>query len=135
MWNVPTDGTVGFLDRQDREDRAERGMDVDDVVLPVAEDSPHLLPERHADRDARLRAVGVDRLAASDADDSALVPRSRDVRRDDVDVVSALARFLREEVDVLADAAEVRIVVLRNERDAQGAHRRQTDRGERQWQP
>ena len=52
--------------------------------------------------------------------------RARDVRRDDVDVVSAPTRFAGEEVDVLADAAEVRIVVLRDQRDAQRCARRAT---------
>jgi hypothetical protein len=43
------------------------------------------------------------------------------VRRDDVDVVSATARFAREEMDVLANATQMRIVVLGHQRDAQRA--------------
>ena len=41
------------------------------------------------------------------------------LRRDDVDVMAATARFAGEEMDVLADATQVRIVVLRDQRDAQ----------------
>ena len=41
------------------------------------------------------------------------------VRRDDVDVVPAATRFAREEVNVLAHPAEVRIVVLGDQRDAE----------------
>ena len=41
------------------------------------------------------------------------------VRRDDVDVMPATARFAREEMHVLADPAQVRIVVLGDQRDAQ----------------
>ena len=47
--------------------------------------------------------------------------RARNVRRDDVDVMPAPACLAGEEVHVLADAAEVRIVVLRDQRDAQRA--------------
>jgi hypothetical protein len=43
------------------------------------------------------------------------------VRRDDVDVMSTTPRFAREEVYVLADAPEMRIVVLRDEGDSEGA--------------
>jgi hypothetical protein len=43
------------------------------------------------------------------------------VRRNDVDVVAATARFAREEMDVLADTAQMRIVVLGHQRDAQRA--------------
>ena len=41
------------------------------------------------------------------------------VRRDDVDVMPATTCLAREEVHVLADAAQVRIVVLRDQRDAE----------------
>jgi hypothetical protein len=41
-----------------------------------------------------------------------------DVRGDDVDVVSTPAGFAGEEVNVLANAAEVRIVVLRDQGNA-----------------
>jgi hypothetical protein len=44
---------------------------------------------------------------------------SPDTRRDDVDVMPAPARFTCEEVHVLTDAAEMRIVVLRHQRDAE----------------
>ena len=38
--------------------------------------------------------------------------RTREIRRDDVDVMAAKPRLTREKMNVLADAAEVRIVVL-----------------------
>ena len=50
--------------------------------------------------------------------DVRLMLGARDVRRDDVDVMPATTRFAREEMNVLADPAQVRIVVLRDQRDA-----------------
>ena len=88
---------------------------------PARSTLAHLAPQPEADRDARLGAVGVHRLAASEADDVRLRLGAGNVRRDDVDVMSAAARFAGEEVHVLADAAQVRIVVLGDERDAQRA--------------
>ena len=38
------DRAVGFLNREEREDRREGRVDVDDVVLPLAQDLAHLLP-------------------------------------------------------------------------------------------
>ena len=43
--------------------------------------------------------------------------RARHVGGDDVDLMSVSARFAREEMHVLADATEMRIVVLGDERD------------------
>jgi hypothetical protein len=43
------------------------------------------------------------------------------MRGDDIDVVSPSSSFTREEMDVLADAAEMRIVVLRNKGDTERA--------------
>ena len=92
---------------------------MNDVVLAEAEHAPKFLPQLEAPREARLRSVGVDRLALSDANDVLFFARTGDVRRDYVDMVAVPARFAREEMHVLTDAAEVRIVVLRHQRDAQ----------------
>jgi hypothetical protein len=45
--------------------------------------------------------------------------RALDVRRDDIDVMSATTGLASEEMHVLADTPEVRIVVLRHQRNAE----------------
>ena len=112
------DRAVCFLDRHHGKDGAERGMDVNDVVLSEAEYPSQVLSQLESPRESRLRSIGVHRLALADANDVWLVPRARNVRRNDVDVVAVAARLAGEEVHVLADAAEVGIVVLRHQRDA-----------------
>jgi hypothetical protein len=54
----------------------------------------------------------------ADPDDVRSAVGPGDIRRDHVDVVSTAASFAGKEVHVLADPAEVRIVVLGNYRDA-----------------
>jgi hypothetical protein len=115
----PDDRAVSFLDRHDRNDGTERGMNVNDVVLAEAENAPQVFSELEPPREARLRSIGVDRLTLPDAYDVGLVTRARDVRGDNVDVMSVAARFAGDDVHVLADAAEVRIVVLGDERDSE----------------
>jgi hypothetical protein len=66
-----------------------------------------------------LGAVGIYRLAATQPDDVRLFLGPRNMGRDDVDVMAAAAGLAGEEVDVLADPAEVRIVVLRDQRNTQ----------------
>ena len=87
-------------------------MNVNDVVLPQAEYAAQIFSELEPPREARLRSVGVDRLALPDANDMELVARARNVRGDDVDVMPVATRLAGEEVHVLADPAEVRVVVL-----------------------
>jgi hypothetical protein len=94
-------------------------MDVDDVVSSLAKHAPEIAAKMPAQRDAGLRSVGVDWLAPTEPNDVRLLLGPRNVRRDDVDVVAAPAGFPGKEVDVLADAAEVRVVVLGDQRDTQ----------------
>jgi len=94
-------------------------MDVDDVVLAETEHTSQRLAQLEAPGESRLRAVRVNWLALSDAHDMRLGPRSWNVRGDDVNLVSEAARLAREEMHVLAYAAEMRVVVLGHERDAQ----------------
>jgi hypothetical protein len=54
-----------------------------------------------------------------EANDVRLLFGAGNVRRDDVHVVPATTSFAREEMHVLADAAEMRIVVLGHQRNAQ----------------
>jgi hypothetical protein len=54
-------------------------------------------------------------------DDVRLLFRSVNPGRDDVNVMSAAARLTRKEVNVLADSAEVGIVILGDERDSERA--------------
>src|SRR6266702_1901328 len=70
-------GAVGFLDSHDRKNRAERGVDVDDVVLPEAEYPPQIFSQLESPGKPSLRSIGVDRLASTDAYDVQLVARPR----------------------------------------------------------
>lgn len=92
-------------------------MNVDYVVLPKTKDLAQLLSQLESPRKARLRSIGVNRLTLADANDVHLVARARNVRRDYVDLVTVTARFAREEMNVLADAAQVRVVILGDECD------------------
>jgi len=94
-------------------------MDVNDVVLAKTEDTSQRLAQLEAPGESRLRAIRINGLALSDAHDVRLRPRAGNVGRDDIHLVSEAARFAGEEVDVLADAAEVRVVILGDECDAQ----------------
>jgi len=116
----PDHRAIRFLDRHHRQHRTERRVDVNDVVLPQTEDSLQILAQLESPRKSRLRSVGIDRLASADAHDVRLVARAGDVRRDDVDLMPISPRFAGKEVHVLADSAEVRIVILGNEGDSEG---------------
>ena len=114
------DRTVRLLDREDRQDRRERRVDVDDVVPALAQHAAHV-----ACGDS---SPSVMRACEPLAYTGWLRPRRMtcgcasapgNVRRDDVDVMAAAPRLAREEMHVLADPAEVRIVVLRDQRDAE----------------
>jgi hypothetical protein len=96
-------------------------MDVYDIVPAAAQNVTQLSPQSEANGDAGLRSIAVDRLTAPETDDVRLLLGTRNVRGDDVDVMSAPASFARKEMDVLANAAEVRVVVLRDESDPERA--------------
>ena len=93
-------------------------MNVHDIVLSAPENLLELLLEIQADSKAGMRSVNEHRLTATQPDDVRIVRAALDVRRDDVYVMSKTPRFTRKEVDVLADPAEVRVVVLGYECDA-----------------
>ena len=92
---------------------------MDDVVSSAAKNVTHLSPQSQANRDPRLRSIAVDGLASTKPNDVRLLLRARDVGGDDVDVVAATTSLACKEVNVLADPAKVRIVVLRHESDAE----------------
>ena len=94
---------------------------MNDVVLASLERSSQLSSQTEPDCNSRLRAVAIDRLAAPKPNDVRLRLRTRNVGGDDVDVMAAPPRFAREEVHMLADATEMRIVVLGDERNAKRA--------------
>ena len=96
-------------------------MDVNDVVLSKAEHPLQSFAELETPCKSSLGSIGVDGLALADPNDVRLVPRARNVGRDDVHLVSVSTRLAREEVYVLANAAQVRIVILRDERDSERA--------------
>jgi hypothetical protein len=116
------DRTLRFVDGQERECRRKRRMDVHNVVRALCEETSHLPTETAADRDARERPVAVHRNALPDANHVRDVTRAREIRGDYVDVMSAEACFTREEMHVLADTAQVRIVVLGDLRDPKSVH-------------
>src|SRR4051812_1982050 len=95
-------------------------MDMHNVVAAAAENVTHLSPQSHANRDASLRSIAVDWLAPADPDYVRLLLRAGDVGGDDVHMVAAAASLAREEVHVLADPPEVRIVILRDQGDPEG---------------
>jgi hypothetical protein len=111
--------TIRFFDRKDGKNRRERGMDVNDVVFSLAQNAAQVTAQVPTQRDASLRSIRVNRLAAADADDVRLLFSAGNVRRDHVDMMAAAARLASEKVDVLANAAQVGIVVLGHQRDAQ----------------
>src|SRR2546423_6150792 len=113
------DGAVRLFDRQHRQNGTERRMYVNDVVLAQTEHPLQIFSQLPAPCKSRLRSVGVYRLALPNPNDVGLVPRARNVGRDDVHLMSVSPRFAREEVDVLADAAQVWVVVLCDERDSE----------------
>ena len=96
-------------------------MNVHDVVATTAQNIAQLLLEIEADREARVRSVEINWLTASDPDDVRIFYAALDVRSDDVDVMAETPGLSREEMHVLADSAEVRIVVLGDECDAKRA--------------
>ena len=113
------DGDLGLRDRQQRQHGRERRMHVHDLIAAIAQHLTHVAPERGAYRDAALRSIDVPRHAAAESNHVRHRVGPVDVRGDDVDFVAEPARLLREEMHVLAHAAEMRIVVLRDEGDAQ----------------
>ena len=94
-------------------------MDVNDVVAALLQHPADFLSEVPAEGDSRLRSVAVDRLAATDADDVRLLLGARNVRGDDVDMMSAATSLAGEEMNVFADPTQVRVVVLRDQRNPQ----------------
>src|ERR1700674_5391859 len=96
-------------------------MDVNDVVLTETEHAPQIFSQLESPRKSCLRPVRVNGLALPDANDVRLVTGAGHVGRDDVHLMSMSPRLAREEVDVLADSAKVRIVVLSDERDSERA--------------
>lgn len=93
-------------------------MDVKDVIPAQAQRLSHLPADGSADGDACLRLVEVDRLAPADPDHVRLPDGAGQIGRDDVDVMPSGPRFTRKEMHVLANATEVRVVVLRDDTDA-----------------
>ena len=93
-----------------------------DIVRAIAENISHLSPQGMSDGDSRERAVAIDGHAVPDTNHIGRVASAREVRRDDVHVMPAKACFAREEMDVLADSTEVRIVVLRDLGDSKSVH-------------
>jgi len=79
----------------------------------------YFLADSHAHSEPRLRPVEINGLASSDANYVRLLLRAFEIRRDNVDVMTAPPRFAREEMHVLADSTEMRIVVLGDESDSE----------------
>jgi hypothetical protein len=112
-------GAVRFFDRHHRQNGTQRRVHVDDVILPKAEDALEMLPQLEPPGEAGLGAIRVYRLAFSNSNYMRLWSRAGNIRRDDINLVSIPTRLAREEVDVLTDPAEVRIIVFGDQRDPQ----------------
>jgi hypothetical protein len=91
---------------------------VNDVVLTAPKNSAYLPSQTQTDRNSSLRSVAVDRLAPAKANHIRLRLSTGDVRCDDIYVMSPSSSLAGEEMHVLADPTQMRIVVLRYERDA-----------------
>ena len=125
------DRALGLVDGEQWKQRCERRMDVHDIIRPVTQDIANLAPQRTPNGDARQRAIAVDGDTLPDANDIRRIDRSGKIRGDDVNVMAAQPRLTREEVNVLADSAEVRIVILRDLSDSESVHGGGPDRGRR----
>jgi hypothetical protein len=116
------DRTLRLVDGQERECRGERRVNVHDIVRTAGEHLSHIPTETATHRDASEGPIAVYREALPHANDVRDVTRAREIRRDDVDVMAVKASFTREEVHVLADAAQVRVVVLGDLRNPESVH-------------
>src|SRR5512141_2723952 len=92
---------------------------MDHIISSPPERLAPPLSKRQAERHACLGAVGVNRLAPPDMDNVRLLVRSVDSGGDDVNVMSATARLASKKMNVFADSAEMRIVVLGDESDSE----------------
>src|SRR5207253_1762236 len=111
----PDDRAVCFFDCHDGQNRTEGRVNVNDVVLPQAKNALQVLSELESPGKSCLRSVRINRLTLADANDVHLGPSARNLRGDDVDLMPVTSRLTREEVYVLADSTQVRVVVLRHE--------------------
>src|SRR5690242_16483236 len=87
-------------------------MNVNDVILSAPEDLLELFLEIDADRESSVGAMNENWLAAPQSNDVRIGGAAFDGRRDDVDVMTEAAGLARKEVHMLANAAEMRIVIL-----------------------
>jgi hypothetical protein len=122
VWERTHDRALGLVDREHWQHRGEGRMDVHDVICALPQDIAHLASQRVPDRDARQRAIAVDGNTPPDANDIRRVDGSGEIGGDDVDVMAAKPRLAREKMNVLADSAEVRIVILRYLSDSESMH-------------
>ena len=91
-----------------------------DIVFTASQRLANVAAQPPSDGQASVRSVRVEGDTSTETDNPWFVVCAVQVRRDDVDVMTARARFLGEEVHVLADPSNVRVVVLlRHERDAE----------------
>jgi hypothetical protein len=96
-------------------------MNVDDVVLSKTKNALEIFSQLESPGEAGLRSIRVYRLTFADANYVRLVAGAGNVRRDDVHLVAVASCLPRKEMHVFADAAEVRIVILRYQRDSERA--------------
>ncbi len=107
-----------LLEHDQRQERHERLVEVEQVELLVLEHRPDLRREAWRERQGADRAVGRDGHAHPDADDVALRAALGPVAAaDDADVVAAQAQVLVQIPDVLGDATWKRVDVGRDQAD------------------
>ena len=90
-----------------------------DIVFAAPQRFPNVTAESPPNSKACVRSVCVERDTSTETNHAWFVVCAIEVRRDDVDVVTSRARLPGEEVHMLADPSNVRVVVLRHQRDAE----------------
>ena len=133
------DGALGEDERREHEEaRVVRRVDVDDVELPRAQEPPQLHRPAGEDRVQCLGAVAVERQREAHVHELDAVGREhalaavggargmRHAPRHDRDLVPARGEVDRLAVDVLGDSPELRVVIVREDADAQARASRQS---------
>ena len=92
---------------------------MNDVIVTTVECRLQLPLEPETNCHPCLGAVEIDRLASSNPDHIGRGACTFDVGSDDVDVMTETPCLTREKVNMLADPAEVGIVILGDERDSE----------------
>ena len=95
-----------------------------DVVLSARKDLLELPRESNTDGHSCLRSIRVNRLASSETNDVRRFSPALDIRGDDVYMMAKLPRFAGEEMHMLYDSTQMRVVVLGDDSNAEWSCKR-----------